>query len=35
MYGEGSNGKGVMAAVLEAMLGAENLSAVPLANFGD
>jgi P4 family phage/plasmid primase-like protien len=35
MVGEGANGKSVMCAALEAVLGADNCSHVPLENFGD
>src|SRR5262245_35492047 len=35
MVGEGANGKSVVCAVLTALLGVENVSAVPLELFGD
>jgi P4 family phage/plasmid primase-like protien len=35
MYGEGSNGKSVIIAAIEAVLGLDNISTVPMEQFGD
>jgi P4 family phage/plasmid primase-like protien len=35
MFGEGNNGKSVVCAVFDALLGADNISTVPLEHFGE